>query len=286
MIQKLNLNFLIIIVLLVFYPFLWHCKSTETPARVVVARVNQVELTLEMIQASLPSQFKAHVKTIHIKEFVDRWVDNQIFYQEALRRGIHRENAVLYEIEQMRQQVIVSYMLENELQRAVTASKEDIQSYYDKNKEQFIRPKDLVHFYQILSDSLGKISRIRSRILRGEDFENMAREYSMDPSAQNGGDMGWMNRNQLLPQIEVQAFRLKKGALSQPIKTELGYHLIKVIEIRPKEEIQELDEVEQIISERVKSRNRAEKYGHLLAILKDAARVEVNLNNADELIVK
>lgn len=282
--RKSSLKVLMLAALAVF-PLLWQCKSPEKPT-IVVARVNNVELTLEMIQASIPKEFRSHVKPIHLKELVERWVDNQVFYQEALRRGVNREAVVLYEIEQMRQQVIVSYMLETELQRSVTVSKEDIQDYYEKNKEQFIRPEDLVNFYQILSDSLEKIAPIRSRILRGEEFEKLARENSLDPSAENGGDMGWLSRSQLLPQIEAQVFRLKKGFVSQPIKTEIGYHLIKVIEIRPKEEIQALDEVEQIISERVKSRKRTEKYGHLLAMLKDAAQIEVNLNNADELIEK
>lgn len=285
MLRKPGLNLLILVLLSCLYPLIWHCKSPEKPS-VVVARVNGVELTLDMIQASIPDEFRGHVKPIHIKELVERWVDNQVFFQEALRRGVNREAKVLYEIEQMRQQVIVSYMLETELQRAMSVSKEEIQSYYDQNKEHFIRPEDLVNFHQILSDSLEKISRVRSRIMRGEQFGPLAREISLDPSAENDGDMGWMSRSHLLPQIETQAFRLKKGALSQPIKTEVGYHLIKVIEIRPKEEIQALDEVEQIISERVKSRKRTEKYSHLLAILKDAAKIEVTLDNADELIEK
>jgi parvulin-like peptidyl-prolyl isomerase len=76
------------------------------------------------------------------------------------------------------------------------------------------------------------ISQLYKRLLRGEDFAALARRYSEDPHAQDGGMMGWVHQGQLLPELDQALFRLEPGGLSDPIRTRLGFHLVKVIERR------------------------------------------------------
>jgi hypothetical protein len=81
---------------------------------------------------------------------------------------------------------------------------------------------------------------LRQRILAGEDFATLAKEYSEDPgSAVNGGDLGWFGRGMMVAPFETAAFSLTVGAVSEPVKTDFGYHIIKVTEkdaARPKDE--------------------------------------------------
>jgi parvulin-like peptidyl-prolyl isomerase len=87
------------------------------------------------------------------------------------------------------------------------------------------------------ADALGKIQAARARIEAGEAFADVAQEVSEDPgSAANGGDLGWFGRGQMVPEFEEAAFSLKVGELSQPIKTDFGYHLILVDEINTDED--------------------------------------------------
>jgi len=82
------------------------------------------------------------------------------------------------------------------------------------------------------ADALVKIQETRARIEAGESFADVAKEVSEDPgSAVNGGDLGWFGRGQMVPEFEDAAFALKVGELSQPVKTDFGYHLILVDEI-------------------------------------------------------
>ena len=243
-----KLNFYICL----FLPAILISCSEEPPASKVAARVNNSELTVDMIKDEIPEELQGKIKSIHLQEYVNRWIDNQILYQEAKRRGLDKNKNVRREIEKAKQQITINYLLDLELRAPINISEQDIQSYYDKHKEEFIRPEDTVNFMQIVVDNRKDAVAIRNRIRAGEKFEDVAKEKSIHESAENSGQMGWVWKSALLPVIAKTAFQLKKGRLSKIIHSEIGYHLIIVNDVRLKDKIQELDEVEQIIRERVK----------------------------------
>lgn len=86
------------------------------------------------------------------------------------------------------------------------------------------------------SDAKKKIQDIEKRVRAGEDFATLAKEFSQDPgSVSNGGDLGFAGRGQFVPEFEKALFGLKEGEVSAPVKTEYGYHLIKLNEIEKPE---------------------------------------------------
>ncbi|MCL4862053.1 MAG: peptidylprolyl isomerase [Caldilineaceae bacterium] len=99
------------------------------------------------------------------------------------------------------------------------------------------------------AEALALAESIRMRILAGEDFAALAAEYSDDPgSGANGGDLGWFGRGRMVPEFEEAAFTLPLNVVSEPVKTDFGYHLIEVLEkddARPKDENQVLQERQQ-----------------------------------------
>jgi parvulin-like peptidyl-prolyl isomerase len=90
------------------------------------------------------------------------------------------------------------------------------------------------------AEALALAQTLRARILAGEDFATLAAEYSDDSgSAVNGGDLGWFGRGAMVAPFEEAAFALEPGQISEPVRTDFGYHLIEVVERdpnRPKEE--------------------------------------------------
>lgn len=80
----------------------------------------------------------------------------------------------------------------------------------------------------ILVDTQQQAKDIKTRIDKGESFEKMANQYSKCPSGQNGGDLGWFGRGQMVPEFENVAFNLPVGRVSDPFKTQFGWHIIKV----------------------------------------------------------
>ncbi len=81
-----------------------------------------------------------------------------------------------------------------------------------------------------------RLSEFRTRILNGESFNELAKKYSEDPSAQvNGGEMGFVGRGAMVPQFEAMAFKLKKGEISEPFESSYGFHIMQLIDRRGNE---------------------------------------------------
>ena len=81
----------------------------------------------------------------------------------------------------------------------------------------------------ILVDTENEAWALKSRITEGEDFDKLAKQYSKCPSKEKGGDLGYFNRGQMVPEFEKAAFETPIGGVSDPVKTRHGWHIIKVI---------------------------------------------------------
>ncbi len=109
---------------------------------------------------------------------------------------------------------------------------------YEKQKNQFLT-EEQVHVAHILLSTRGKnesevkkkILKIRDEAKSSEDFLALAKRYSEDPSAKrNSGDLGYFGRGKMVKPFELTAFELKKGEISEPVKTPFGYHILKLID--------------------------------------------------------
>lgn len=121
--------------------------------------------------------------------------------------------------------------LKQQVMSTVVIADADIQAYYEKNKEQFTQEK-AVHARHILVDSEAKAQELLAKVKGGADFATVASEASQGPSAKSGGDLGFFSMGQTVPEFETAAFALKVGEISGVVKTQYGFHIIKVEEIR------------------------------------------------------
>lgn len=122
----------------------------------------------------------------------------------------------------------------------VTVTDAEVRQYYDDHREDFRRPAtaevSLVRISRVPgpADSAAVLERardLRQQILAGADFAELARTHSVDPgSAQNGGDLGWFEAEDMTPVFSEAAFALEPGQISEPVLTTYGYHLIKLEE--------------------------------------------------------
>jgi foldase protein PrsA len=79
----------------------------------------------------------------------------------------------------------------------------------------------------ILVKTLTEVQAIKTRLDKGENFSEIAKQTSLCPSGKKGGDLGSFGRGQMVKPFETAAFQLEKGQISDPVKTEFGYHIIK-----------------------------------------------------------
>ena len=84
-----------------------------------------------------------------------------------------------------------------------------------------------IHCAHILVEKLSVAQELRAKIVKGESFANLAKEYSIDVSKKRGGDLGFFGRGIMVSEFEKAAFALQKGQVSDVVKTQFGYHIIK-----------------------------------------------------------
>jgi peptidyl-prolyl cis-trans isomerase D len=138
---------------------------------------------------------------------------------------------------------IISQVLDKTAQDFIKDKKnlERVKGYYENNKEKYVH-KEQVKASHILikidaktseKEAEAKIEEIKKELDKGADFAELAKKYSQDGSASNGGDLGFFSKGQMVPEFEKTAFSLKIGQISNPVKTQFGYHLIKVTAKKP-----------------------------------------------------
>lgn len=103
-------------------------------------------------------------------------------------------------------------------------SKQNIDPNADKYTE--------VHALHILTRTKNQAKAVIMRVNNGESFKQLARQFSNCPSGKVGGDLGWFQRGQMVPEFEKAAFETPIGEMSDPVQTEFGWHVIKVIDKR------------------------------------------------------
>lgn len=136
----------------------------------------------------------------------------------------------------------------------------------------------LIKVNEIVSetDAKRKLELLRDRIVHGESFAELARLHSQDGSAPKGGDLGWLYAGDTVPEFEQAMDELKPGAISQPIKSPFGYHLISVIERRNQDASDERKRL--AAKQAIRDRKIEEGFNEWLQQLRDRTYVEYRLD--------
>ena len=153
----------------------------------------------------------------------------------------------------------------------IQVSDEEIKEYYENNENMFVG-QETVRAKHILVETIDKASQIVDEIREGLSFEEAASKYSSCPSKAQGGDLGQFTRGSMVPEFEEVAFKLNIGEVSEPVKTQFGYHLIKVEE-KGEQTSKKFDEVEVEIRNNILQEKQNKKYMELTMELKDKYQV-------------
>ena len=155
----------------------------------------------------------------------------KLIYSEAIKQGVDKSDAVQRQLEDLKKKLIVRTFLDTKWADSITDA--DLKKEYD-NEVSAVKDEKEVHVRHILLPSEQEAKDARKKITEGKSFEEVAREYSKDAtSAKQGGDLGYFTKNNPIGKDFSDAmFSLKKGEISQPIKSPFGWHIIKVEDSR------------------------------------------------------
>jgi len=199
-------------------------------------------------------------------------INQEVLYQDALKQGMDKEISYLRQVEDMKKDMLKAYAIQKLLE-GVQATELDALTYYNANLQDF-KAGESIRASHILVDALEQAEAAKARIDAGEDFADVAKELSACPSAAQGGDLGFFGRGQMVPEFETAAFALEVGAVSGPVESQFGYHLIKVVE-KQDERTLPFDEVKDVIVQNLSAVRRNEEYARKMSMLRATAAVEV-----------
>lgn len=124
---------------------------------------------------------------------------------------------------------IKTYLLtEKLLKDRVSITDNQVKEYFDANKDSFAQ-EEQIEASHILVDDEKTAQEVKAKLDDGGDFAELAKEYSTDTSnAESGGKLGYFGKGEMVKEFDDKAFSMEKGEISEPVKTEFGYHIIKV----------------------------------------------------------
>lgn len=170
-------------------------------------------------------------------------------------------------------------LLINELQYSIVNSVEvsdaEIEKYYNENKDRFT-VEEQVEASHILVEDEETAKEILNKLNNGSDFAELAKEYSLDGSASRGGNLGFFPRGRMVKPFEEAAFALQVGEISEPVKTDFGYHIIKVTN-RQEAKTLSLEESKEDIRSTLLYQKQMETLRTYLMELRENAEVEILL---------
>jgi len=137
----------------------------------------------------------------------------------------------------------------------------------------------LIKLSEIMSEAEGKtkMENIKERLDNGEKFEVLARQYSEDATASNGGDLGWVNPGDTVPQFEKAMNELRENEISAPVRSQFGWHIIQVLERRGQDMTKEAARLK--ARQEIRARKAEEAYQDWIRELRDRAYVELRLED-------
>lgn len=220
-----------------------------------------------------------------VEEFKESIKENKEYQKELDKIGVNDE---FLKFQFTREIASEKYKANFEKNNPVTD--EEIKKYYEENKKDFyvdqvkashILLKTVDDQRKPLSDkekaeAKKKAEEALTKVKSGEEFSKVAKEYSQDGSAQNGGDLGFFGKGQMVKPFEDAAFSMKVGDISDIVETEFGYHIIKVTDIDKGQKTLDDKIGEQAVKETIKATLQTEKYNAQVDKLKKESKVETN----------
>lgn len=244
----------------------------------ILATVNGKEITgvdYNLFLDSLNPQIKQYFAGEDMnKEIINELIYQALLYENAIAKGMDKDEEFLQVVEKTKESMLKNYAL-GKLLATVDVTEDEVKKFYEENKEAF-KEKESANASHILVSEEDKAREIYEKVKDGEDFETLAKKNSTCPSKEKGGDLGTFTRGQMVKEFEDAVFENEVGTVIEPVKTQFGYHIIKINEKNEGRDL-EFDEVKDKIFSQLKRQKEQDLYNKKIEELKEKYDVKMNV---------
>lgn len=228
--------------------------AVNVPPDAVVLSIGNQKMTREQFErfvSNLPDQLKAAANGPNKRKFIEQYAELETLAQEARSRKLDQEPGVQQLVALQTDQVLAGQLVQN-LTAGIKPDDASLKAYYEQHKAEYSAPEVKARHILIRykgspvplkkdqkelteEEALAKAKDIREKIVKGADFAGLAKAESDDAgSGANGGDLGSFPQGRMVKEFDQAAFSLPVGEISEPVKTQFGYHIIQVVSRGPK----------------------------------------------------
>ncbi len=251
--------------------------STSNKDAKVIATVNGSKITSDDFDRevkALPEYIRAMAETPQgKKEMIDTLVMRELIMQQAAKDGVDKSKEVEEKLAELRKRIVVDTYLKKKVETESKISDEELKMFYDQNLDKF-KSGEQIRASHILVKREQEAQAVLDQLKKGGTFEELAKTKSADTSAAKGGDLGWFGKGNMVPAFEKAAFGLKEGQLSGIVKSDFGYHIIKLTGKRAAG-TRSLDEVKEQIKAAIMPQKQQQVFMKLKEDLKKGAKIEL-----------
>lgn len=242
-------------------------------------------ITEQLINSTLLYQYaekeKIDIPASRINDEIEQ-IKSSFGSEQDFNNALRRNNLTLNQLkESLKNQYMVDQAIHNEYAQ-ITISDEEIAQYYEEYESFFFQPEKRKISHILVEDKEEAellLNQLNDGII---DFETTAKEKSICPSAEKNGDLGYISRGQMVPEFEEASFSLEAGNLSDIVKTEFGYHIIKCYDIQEEKQLS-LEEAGDNIKSILTSQKQNERIDELIAQLREEADIVILYDFTSEL---
>jgi len=229
------------------------------------------------------------VKDEEIMDVIQDMLNKQkLSMQDFLKNLAKDGKSIEYVKKEMRGQMMRARLLRREVKSKILVSDEEIGDYYNKNRQDY-EGKETVRIKQLLlllppNATKAVIAKVKNealqlhkRIMEGESFDSLIVKYSQGPAAAQGGDVGFVGRGTIIPEVDVVAFSLPVGQVSEVIESSVGFHIIQVVD-KKGAGLKPLAAVLEEIKTKIEDEKLDKKYDEWIASVRAKSHIEVKWN--------
>lgn len=242
----------------------------------ILAKVNGKSVTksdLDFMFANLNPQLASQfIGPEGERRLLIELINQKLLLEHALDSKIEEEDSFKSELEKVKENLLSQFAVKKVID-SVSVSEEEAKKFYEEHPEYFASPEQ-VRASHILVAEEDKANELYEEIQNGGDFGLLAADHSTCPSAAAGGDLNYFTKGQMVPEFEEAVFALEPNQVSKPVKTQFGYHIIKLTD-KKESSTASFEEAKDTIIQNLTAQGQHDHYNSFLEELKKKYPVEI-----------
>jgi peptidyl-prolyl cis-trans isomerase C len=249
----------------------------------VVAQVNAAQITNSELESAIPEGSSSEVKIALKRNLMEKWIEEEIFYQVALEEGLSLSEQEMTQVQNYEKRLLIQKYIDTRMSQNYRILDQEVEDYYNKHQREFVWDDETVHIIHLVLDSDDRT--IRTEINQSKDLLEVIKKNFFDQQSTQIrpiGDLGYQKLSEFPNTIQRRIKNLKTGKISGPIKTNFGYHYIQLLDYQKKGATKELDLARDEIYMRLQVLKRNEEIDNIKQSLRSKFTIQTDLSKLSD----